>query len=170
MLEWILSTIPIFKVVHIAALLIWCGGLLVLPLMLAHQTPTVAAHEYIVLRRMTHITYTMCVTPAAVIAVIAGTWLIFLREVFVPWFYAKLACVALLVAVHAWIGHTLAQISEQPREYRPPGAILPIIAALLPVIAILILVLSKPGFEWLEFPEWLIAPRDGQLPFEIPSR
>ncbi|MGK7651313.1 CopD family protein [Roseovarius sp. B08] len=170
MLEWFLSTIPIFKVVHIAALLIWCGGLLVLPLMLSQQTPAVSAQDYVTIRRMTHVIYTVCVTPAAVIAVIAGTWLIFMREVFVPWFYAKLAFVGLLVAVHAWLGHSLADSSEQPNEHRPASPVLLISAGLVPVLSILVLVLSKPDLTWIEFPEWLLAPRDGQLPFDVPSR
>ena len=90
MVEWLLRAIPIFKSVHIAALAIWCGGLLVLPLMLARHRPALVSEEYRLVRRATHVTYTLCVTPAAVIAVITGTWLIFLREAFVPWLFAKL--------------------------------------------------------------------------------
>nr|WP_255564211.1 cbb3-type cytochrome c oxidase subunit I [Mameliella sp. CS4] len=95
MIDWILSTVPVVKLVHIAGLSLWCGGLLVLPIMLARHDPAVVAEDYRIIRHATHMTYTMVVTPAAVLTVIAGTWLIVLREVFVPWLYAKLLFVAL---------------------------------------------------------------------------
>lgn len=170
MIDWLIATIPIFKVVHIAALVIWCGGLLALPLMLARHNPAVVAEDYRIIRRATHITYTLCVTPAAVIAVIVGTWLIFLREAFVPWLFAKLIFVTLLVVAHVWIGHIVTKVGEEPGFHRPPRPFFPVFAVLLPVIAILTLVLAKPAFDWIVFPDWLLEPRGGQLPFEVPSR
>ncbi len=170
MTDWLFATIPVFKVVHIAALLMWCGGLLALPLMLSRHGPAVTAEHYLLIRRATHITYTFCVTPAAVIAVIAGTWLIFLREAFVPWLFAKLAVVALLVMAHAWIGHILVKTGEAPGRGKPPQPLVPVAAVLVPVIVILTLVLAKPALNWVEFPDWLLEPLGRQLPFEIPSR
>ncbi len=170
MIDWILSTVPIFKVLHIGALVVWCGGLLALPVMLARHDPTVMAEDYRIIRHATHMTYTMVVTPAAVLAVVAGTWLIFLREVFVPWLYAKLVFVALLVAVHAWIGHILVKVAEEPGEHRPPHPVLPVVAILTPSLVILTLVLAKPTLGWITFPDWLMEPRGGQLPFDVPSR
>lgn len=170
MSAWLLALIPIFKVVHIAALVMWCGGLLVLPLMLSRHDPAVLPDDYTHIRRASHIAYTLCVTPAAVVAVIAGTWLIFLRDACVPWFYAKLAFVSLLVAVHAWLGHILTRIAEEPGTHRPPAPALPVAAVLVPVIAVLFLVLAKPTLGWVAFPDWLLAPRGGQLPFDVPSR
>jgi protoporphyrinogen IX oxidase len=167
--DWLTALIPIFKALHIAGLLVWCGGLLLLPVMLARHEPAITAADYVHIRRVTHLTYTMCVTPAAVIAVIAGTWLIFLREVFVPWFYAKLVFVAILVALHAWIGHVLAQSAEEPGTHTPPGPVIPVGGALIVICAILFLVLAKPAADWLELPEWLLVPRERQLPFDVPS-
>ncbi|TYB84622.1 CopD family protein [Oceaniovalibus sp. ACAM 378] len=170
MLDWLVSAIPIFKVVHIAALIMWCGGLLALPLMLSRHGPSVMADDYRMIRHATHITYTLCVTPAAVIAVIAGTWLIFLREAFEPWLFAKLAFVALLVASHAWIGHIVAKVAEEPTHQNPPQPFFVVVAVLIPILVILPLVLAKPAFDWIDFPEWLLTPRGGQLPFDVPSR
>lgn len=164
------GVVPFFKAAHIAALIIWGGGLVALPLMLSRHDPAVSAEDYTIIRRATHLTYTLCVTPAAVIAVIAGTWLIFLREVFTPWLYAKLLFVALLVVAHAWVGHTVARVAEKPGEHVPPEPWLPIAAILLPVVAILVLVLGKPGLAFIEFPEWLREPRGRQLLFDVPSR
>jgi len=170
MIDWLIATIPIIKIVHIAALVIWCGGLLSLPVMLARHDPAVTAQDYRLIRHATHNTYTLCITPAAVIAVIAGTWLIFLREAFVPWLFAKLAFVALLVVVHAWVGHIVARIAEEPGNHRPPAPFLPATAALVLMIAILTLALAKPALDWIVFPDWLLEPRGGQLPFDVPSR
>lgn len=170
MIELILATVPILKGLHIAGLTIWCGGLLALPLMLGRHHPGMEAEDYDLIRRAVHTTYTMCVTPAAVIAVIAGTWLIFTREAFVPWLYAKLAFVALLVLVHAWFGHLIVQAAEEPQEHTPPKAYLLISAALVPVIAILFLVLAKPALGWISFPDLLLEPRNNQLLFDVPRR
>jgi uncharacterized membrane protein len=169
-IEWLLATVPIFKGVHIAALCIWCGGLLALPLMLARHHATVTQDDYRRTRRATHLTFAICVTPAAVIAVIAGTWLIFMREAFVPWLYLKLFFVMLLVVTHAWIGHVIVDVAETPGRTTPPPAILPIAAVLGAVLAILALVLGKPDLGWIEFPQWLLEPHGGEFPFEVPRR
>lgn len=170
MIEWLLATVPLLKALHISALCLWCGGLLTLPLMLARHTPSVSQVDYRRLRQATHLTYTLVVTPAAVIAVIVGTWLIFLRAAFAPWLYAKLLFVALLAAAHAWIGHLLVDVAEKPRRQRPPDPFLPIASVLIPTFAILFLVLAKPELSWIQFPRWLQEPRGGQLPFDVPSR
>lgn len=64
-IDWILSTAPMVKLAHIAGLTLWCGGLLVLPVMLARHDPAVVADDYRLIRRATHLTYTTVVTPAA---------------------------------------------------------------------------------------------------------
>lgn len=170
MTGWVAAAVPYFKFVHIAALVLWCGGLLVLPLMIARHDPANKLKDFVLIRRATHLTYTMALTPAAVIAVIAGTWLIFLQEALTPWLYAKLVFVALLVAAHAWVGHIIVAVAESKRERRPPPAVLPIAAALLPMLAILALVLGKPDLSGVDLPGWLMQPRGGQLPFDVPSR
>lgn len=170
MIDWLIGTMPLFKALHIAGLTIWCAGLMALPFMLSRHHPDVLPDDYDMMRRASHITYTMCVTPAAVIAVIAGTWLIFMQQAFVPWLYAKLAFVALLVAAHAWIGHILVQIAEEPEESTPPKSYLTLTAVAVPILAILFLVLAKPPMGWAVIPDWLMEPRGGQLPFDVPSR
>lgn len=170
MLEWLVSTTPLWKALHLIGLSIWCGGLMVLPLMLSHHDPAVSQGDYKVIRRTTHLIYTTVVTPAAVVAVIAGTWLIFLREAFVPWLFAKVAIVTGLLALHAWIGHTIVKIAEEPGRHKTPSPYLAMTGVLGCATAILVLVLGKPDLHWIAFPDWLLTPRGGQLPFEVPSR
>ena len=168
MSEWAQALIPYFKAVHIAGLLVWCGGLFSLPLMLSRHDAGNNREDYVRIRRATHLTYTIGVTPAAVIAIVAGTWLIFLREALVPWLYAKLFFVALLVGAHAWIGHVVVTVAETRERGRPPAPYLPLMVVLVPMLAILTLVLGKPDLSGMEFPGWMTEPRGGQLPFEVP--
>ena len=170
MLDWLTATIPLWKALHLTALIIWCGGLIVLPMMLSLHDPAVSPNDYRIIRHSTHLTYTMVVTPAAVIAVIAGTWLIFLREVFVPWLFAKLVFVALLLVLHVWVGRSIVKIAEEPGVHRPPNPYWPGSAVMACAVAILLLVLGKPELGWIAFPDWLRTPRGGQLPFDVPSR
>ena len=173
-IEWIQAVvqvlIPFFKAAHLVALFVWCGGILAMPLMLARHDPSNADDDYLRIRRATQLTYTIVVTPAAIVAIVAGTWLIFFRETLVPWLYAKLFFVALLVFAHAWIGHILVSVAESKGRSAPPAPWLPMLLALLPMIAILVLVLGKPDLSWIVFPDWLAEPRGGQLPLEVPRR
>lgn len=168
MIDWILAMTPLFKAVHIGALCVWCGGLLAMPLMLARHDPAGSQDDYHRVRKATHLTYTLGVTPSAVITVIAGTWLIFMQQTFHPWFYAKLACVMLLVSAHMWIGHILASVAETSGRIHPPKPYLPMTAILVPLMGILVLVLGKPDLGWVQFPSWLLEPIGGRLPFEVP--
>lgn len=168
--ESLVSTVPLFKSLHLIALSIWCGGLIALPMMLSRHDSLISQDDYEVVRHRTHITYTMIVTPAAIIAVIAGTWLIFLRQVFVPWLFAKLVFVALLLVLHVWIGHSIVRIAEKPGDHKPPNPYLPVTGVLACATAILLFVLGKPDIDWVDMPQWLLTPRAGHLPFEIPSR
>jgi uncharacterized membrane protein len=166
--EWLHPLVPLLKALHIAALCLWSGGLLALPLMLARHEPAISRYDYERIRIATHLTYTLCVTPAAVITVIAGTWLVFARETFALWFYVKLLFVALLVSAHAWIGRLLVEVAEKPGRHRAPEPYLPLALVAIPLAAILVLVLAKPELGWIGFPRWLQEPAGRQLPFDVP--
>lgn len=167
---WAAASIPYLKALHLLALILWCGGLLALPLMLSRHDPANSDSAFRRIRRATHLTYTTAVTPAAIVAVVAGTWLMLLGEVLVPWLYAKLLFVALLIGAHAWVGHIIVAVVESEPRRRPPPAALPLALVLLPALAILVLVLAKPELGGIAFPRWLTEPRGGQLPFAVPSR
>lgn len=157
--------LALVKGLHIAALILWCAGLVALPLVLAKHDADEAQADYTRLRRITHHGYTRIVTPAAVIAIAAGTALIFLRGVFVPWMFAKLVAVGLLVSLHALIGHTVVLMSERRGEYEPPSPVPLILAMVLTMVAVLALVLAKPVMPDLT-PDWLERPQHRQLPLE----
>lgn len=157
--------LTILKALHIAALILWCAGLLTLPLMLAKHKLGEGQADYTRLRLLTHDSYTMIVTPAAVLAITAGTALIYWRSVFDLWMFAKLVAVGLLVVLHTLIGHTVALMSEHRGEYAPPSPY-PLIAASIGImLVVLLLVLGKPAMPDV-IPAWLEAPQHRQLPFD----
>ncbi|WP_448663908.1 CopD family protein [Sphingomonas sp. CJ20] len=157
------------KLFHIAALSIWCAGLIALPLLLAKHEAGDEQEDYARLRMLTHLAYVRVVTPAAVIAITLGSALVFLRGVFVPWMFAKLVVVGVLVLLHAWIGHVTVTIGERRGGYTPRRAWPFVALALAAMLVILVLVLGKPVLGDGLAPGWLVAPRGQPLPVdEVP--
>ena len=160
------------KFLHIAALCIWCAGLVGLPLVLARHDTAHGQPEYGRLRVLTHNAYTGIVTPAAVLTIVMGTALVFMRGVFVPWMFAKLVAVGVLVLLHAWIGHVTLVVGEQRGSYDPPRGwpVATVSIAALASITILVLVLGKPLLADRLAPRWLTHTQDQPLPVdEVPN-
>ena len=166
----ITALVPHLKALHVGMLLLWCGGLFALPLMLARHDPAIGQSDYTRIRHATHYTYTFCITPAAVLAIGSGTALIFLREVFVIWMFAKLFFVAMLVTFHVWIGYVLVAVAEREGAHRAPKPALPLVLLMMPVLCVLTLVLAKPELGEIPMPDWLTEPRGYHFPFDVPRR
>ncbi|MEW9855127.1 CopD family protein [Novosphingobium sp. M1R2S20] len=162
--------IGIVKGIHIIGIALWGAGLIALPLLLARHMSGDQQQEYARVRRFSHYGYTHLLTPAAVLAVAAGTGLIFLREVFVPWMFAKLVLVGGLVALHAAIGTVVVGMGEHTNERQPPHPAFFLLPAITLLGAILLVVLSKPDLGEDLVPNWLHSPREIQLPLdEVPT-
>lgn len=164
--------IALLKAVHIIALALWCAGLILLPvLMQVHgrgQTLRTQA-GFTEFRWLTHYSYTAVVTPAAVIAVTAGTILIFALEVFDIWMMAKLLAVTGMVILHAWLGHLVVKVGESRGTYSLPPVGLSLLA-ILPLIGVVLwLVLAKPALsEFIALlPEVLTEPRGHAIPIHL---
>lgn len=170
LVNWLRELVPHIKALHVGMLAIWCAGLFALPLMLARHDPATGQADYSRIRRASHYSYVMLVTPAAVFAIGSGIALIFLREVFVPWMFAKLVFVAALVALHGWVGHSLVAVAERKGDHRPPEPLIPALLLAAVILAILVLVLAKPELEGVPLPGWLMEPRGNQLPLDVPRR
>lgn len=161
--------IALLKAVHIAALSLWCGGLILLAVLiqLHGRRDEIRTHAgFATFRVLTHYSYTLVVTPAAVVAVTAGTVLIFALEVLDPWMLAKLVAVAGMVLIHAWYGHLIVEAGEGQGQYRIPPAALSLLV-LVPLIGLVLwLVLAKPSLDTLiaTFPAVLHEPRGNAIP------
>jgi putative membrane protein len=162
--------VPHLKAAHMGFLALWTAGLFALPQMLARHDRDLLQSEFTQIRRATHYSYVWLVTPAAVLAITSGAALIFVREVYTVWLFAKLLLVAGLVAVHAWIGHTIITVGETEGRHEPPDALVPGLILVALILGILLLVLAKPELEELSLPAWLQSPLDRPLPFDVPNR
>lgn len=166
-IDWLEPIAAHLKAVHVTMLSLWCAGLFALPMMLAHHDPAVSQTEFKRIRRATHYGYTFVVTPAGLFTIGSGVLLVFLRETFVPWMFFKLIFVALLVAFHAWVSYVLVAVAETEGSHAPPGPLIPLMFLMIPILAILGLVLAKSDLH-VPMPGWLLEPRDGHLPFDVP--
>ncbi len=164
--------LALVKFLHLAALLVWCAALILLPFLLRlHSAATdgpVSQSEFTRLRLLAHVGYTMIATPAAVIAVVAGTGLIFLDRVFEPWLLVKLACVAGMVLVHVWLGHLVQSSGEKGPGWAMPSPMIALVFALPLMGAVLWLALAKPPLSGIEamMPGWLLEPQ-GIIPEKV---
>ncbi|MBR3370622.1 MAG: CopD family protein [Rhodobacteraceae bacterium] len=161
--------IALLKALHIAALSVWCAGLILLPVVIQlHRLDYASRNQtgFTEFRWVTHHAYRLVLTPAAVIAVTAGTVLIFALEVLDAWLLVKLVAVSGMVLVHAWLGHIIGQAGEHRNAYRlPPAAFA--LGALVPLMGVVLwLVLAKPALEELIalLPEMLREPRGHAIP------
>ena len=157
--------LSLVKALHIAALIIWCAGLIGLPLMLSKHEIGEDQDNYTRLRLLTHKAYSYLVTPAAIIAIVAGTTLIFLADVFTLWMMVKLVAVGILVSLHAWIGHLVVLMSERRGSFAPRSAIPTLVPITLAMLVILFLVLGKPIIA-NHAPTWLQEPLGHDLPVD----
>jgi len=91
------------KFFHISALSVWCTGLLLLPVLLQCADNPVREGEAARMRMFAHHACNAIVSPAAVIATVAGGVLLFARWVVDPWMFVKLALIAVLVLMHTYV-------------------------------------------------------------------
>lgn len=167
--------IAALKALHIAAMLVWCAGLIALPLLLIAYGGARRQSRFSEFRLLTHYGYVAFVTPAAVVAVVAGTGLIFAAGVFDLWFIAKLALVSVMALVHAWIGHLIEQSGQQrqgvlvdgarSRGYAMPNPVLALVVAVPAMAGVLWLVLAKPDLAWVAdlLPPFMVQTQDQSL-------
>ena len=157
----------LIKALHIAALVVWCASLLTLPLLLGLHRHIVFAEsraamqdQYTRFRRLTHLTYTGVATPAAVVAIAAGTVLIFMAQVWSVWLLLKLVLVAGMALGHAWLGHLVVQSYEKEVDWRMPWPALSLLVTLPCMLGVLWLVLTKPDLAATlqQLPVWMREP------------
>ena len=109
---WVEGLIPHVKALHLSFVAVWVAGLIALPRMLARHDRAIVQAEFAQIRRATHFGYVWVITPVAILAIATGAALIFMREIFTVWIFAKLVLVAGLVALHAWVGHTIITVQH----------------------------------------------------------
>lgn len=137
-----------FLVLHICALLAWSAGLLYLPTLLTENVYS-KTHDSFSCRRsaLPRWLFTRVVTPAALLAIMAGTAVFLLNRTTTPWLIAKLALVSLLVLLHAAMGLMIMRFEDGRLRHPQRWNVAHTISTCTTLLAILYLVLAKPDWE-----------------------
>jgi len=157
--------IAALKFLHIVGLACWCAALVALPLLLHLYGGARREPQFIQFRLLTHIGYIGFATPAAVLAIAAGTSLIFLERVFEPWLFVKLAFVAVMVLIHMGFGQLIQRSGEERKSDWMPGPLVGLVLVVPLMVAVLWLVLAKPAPQVFAplVPDFLLTPQDRGL-------
>jgi protoporphyrinogen IX oxidase len=146
------------KVIHVSTLVIWCGGLLVLPGLFALRKGSIHDPATVRLQRFARALFIGIASPAAFVAIGSGTALIFARDVFSFWFALKLLAVGALVGFHVLAGFRIVGVFKPGGRYGALRAFAAQGGTLIVVTAILWLVLAKPQIELDILPDWFHEP------------
>lgn len=142
----IVETLVIWlKVVHIAALSLWVAGLFALPALLAAHPRVEDRVALRHLRAKTRFTYVGIASPAAVIAIAAGTALIWAAQVHSAWLFWKLVGVTGMVVYHVLCGWLLGALFRDPFRYSPSRLASLVVAPAILAPLVIWLVTAKPG-------------------------
>lgn len=111
------------KLIHVATISVWVGGLLGLPYLLWQRHGMLAEQnraEVHRLHRIVRLLHVGLVSPAAVVAIISGTALIFLRDTYAPWFAVKLVFVGVLILAHNFANASITRVfADDPLDGSP---------------------------------------------------
>jgi protoporphyrinogen IX oxidase len=135
------------KFVHVAAISIWCAGLICLPglyLQRAHVADRDSLHH---LQRFVRFCYIVLISPAAFVAVATGTALIFVSQTFDLWFTAKLVFIGVLVGIHIVTGLVIVRLFDKGEVYPVWRFVAVTVLTVLTTLAILFFVLGKPALD-----------------------
>lgn len=134
---------PWLKLLHISAVIIWCGSILYLPTLLRHSASPLTERGA-AWRQWPRNVFTGVATPAALVAIASGTVIFVASALVQPWLTYKLAAVALLVLCHGLCGMLVIRAEAgQLGACRMCHALS--VLMLLVLLAIAWLVLRKPA-------------------------
>lgn len=126
---------------HISAVICWCGSLLYLPALIAG---TFSVNEEQSHQALTIKVFSRFATPAALIAIVSGTALFLTGGIIDRWLILKLTLVVTLVLCHALTGWILIRTEQAPdKNFTLPCVAIGITAA-ISIPAIVWIVLTKP--------------------------
>lgn len=146
------------KFVHITGIAIWIAGLLYLAALLVGHAAVRDAQDFARVRMASRFAYMGVVSPAAFVAVAAGTALLFVGDALHPWMFAKLAAVTVLVIVHVQYAYVLTHLAEEGVQAPTLKIRIMVAAIIAAAAAVLYLVLAKPVLDADLLPRWLREP------------
>ncbi|MFC7369939.1 MULTISPECIES: CopD family protein [Vreelandella] len=136
---------PWLKLLHIAALVIWCGALLYLPALLLHALQLRKDAGFAQSAPpMPRFFYNSIATPAALVAIASGTLLFLLHGLLGGWLILKLGAVVLMVAAHGCFGWLILRLEMGISSGVKTATLLALLLALAGMLGVLGVVLAKP--------------------------
>lgn len=135
------------KFVHIAAIAIWAAGVVSLPGLYVQRTHVEDRDALLHLQRLVRFAYVAVISPAAFLAILTGTALIFLRQSFEPWFAVKLAFVGVLTVFHVLTGLVVIRLFRKGEIYPVWRFVIATVLSGGVVVAIFFVVLAKPAID-----------------------
>ena len=148
----------LLKFIHLGAIAIWSGGLIVLPFLFWQRRTLTAGTELDRLHRITRLVYVELTSPAAFVAIASGTALIFLQATFVEWFSLKMVLVGIMAMLHVVAGLVLHQLFLPDGRFSRLSTIALSTAYVVVIIGIIWIVLAKPHLDSNLFAPHLFEP------------
>ncbi|WP_158213288.1 CopD family protein [Pigmentiphaga sp. NML080357] len=133
------------KALHFVSLLVWCGSLLYLPGLFLMHAHAATRSQYHRVRVMTRFTFAVVASPAAILAVVSGTALVFVRMAQGEWLMWKLLLVTLMVFFHLYCGSQVARLGARLAIASPSRLALQLAVPACLMTAVLWLALAKPA-------------------------
>lgn len=138
---------PWLLLLHIAALVCWCGSLLYLPALISGNLQrssgfTGSPPDH--LRSMPRAVFTLVATPAALLAIGSGSAVFLVYGILEVWLLVKLALVVLLVLGHMLLGWFVVRAEHGAVQHLQAGCRILMVVLMLLMACIITLVLAKP--------------------------
>lgn len=134
----------IMLTLHIIFLLLWSGALLYFPQLVVRQATVDEEEAERDAARMQRTLYAFVMTPAGILTVLAGSWLVFERGFSGGWLHVKLTLVLFMALFHAYCGSLMDAFRHKRVRHRLWYLrILPLLPILL-IAAVVTLVVNKP--------------------------
>ena len=138
---------PWLKLLHISAVVVWCGALLYLPALIAAATTAQSAARDVQPRwsSLPRRVFIGLATPAALLAIVSGTLIFVSQGLLAPWLIFKLGGVGLLVLGHGACGLLVLRSERGQRRGVRLACQGILILTVLCLLGIAWLVLRKPA-------------------------
>jgi len=139
--------VPWLKLLHISAVVVWCGALLYLPALIAAATTAPSAARDVQPRwsSLPRRVFIGLATPAALLAIVSGTLIFVSQGLLAPWLIFKLGGVGLLVLGHGACGLLVLRSERGQRRGVRLACQGILILTVLCLLGIAWLVLRKPA-------------------------
>lgn len=129
---------------HISAVVCWCGSLLYLLALIAGTSSQQTIIEQQHYQSLTYGIFSLLATPAALAAIVSGTALFITAGITELWLILKLSLVIALVGCHALSGWTLLRTQQEPYKNVTLSCALLGTGVVILIPAIIWIVLTKP--------------------------